>query len=360
MSRFHTLKIAAINKETQDSVSVSFEVPAELTSNFSYKAGQYLTMKLNVNGENINRSYSFCSSPYTGELMTIAVKKVDGGRASNFINDVLKVGDSIEIMEPNGNFHADFSASHQKHYLLFGGGSGVTPLFSILKSVMLLEPNSKVTLFYGNRDEQSIIFHQALKDLQAKYADRIKIVHVLNAATPSLPSYTGLFNRELVVKMLQEQTDSNFANAEVFICGPTPMMKETEAALGLLNIAKEKIHIEYFTEKSAEDKVAATIGTAASEPFEGKTKVKIIYDGNEAEFEVTEKEHILSAALDAGFDPPYSCMVAACCTCRAKLLSGNVVMDDRESLTDAEIEKGYVLTCQARAKSHGIVLNFDL
>lgn len=362
MSRFHVIPVSAVKNETADSVSVAFAVPAELAENFRYKPGQYLTLRLSVNGETINRSYSFCSAPIANEPHTIAVKKVTDGRASNFINSQLKVGDKIEIMEPMGNFFVDLNSNHQKHYLLFAGGSGITPVFSILKSVLIVEPNSRITLFYGNRDEASIIFHNELKNLLAANPSRLKIVHILNDAANPLANYSGLFDRQLVVRMLQEQTDSRFEQAEVFICGPTPMMKETEAALQLLNISKDNIHIEYFTEKSDEDKVAAEIGGSIKDapPFAGNTMVKIIYDGREAEFEVNEKEHILSAALDAGYDPPYSCMVAACCTCRAKLMSGNVIMDDRESLSDAEIEKGYVLTCQARPKSHGIVLNFDI
>ena len=174
--------------------------------------------------------------------------------------------------------------------------------------------------------------------------------------------YTGYVVKDMALKLLRENTNLNFKHAEFFICGPTPMMKEVESGLGVLGIPKDRTHIEYFTAKADEDKKAADVGASvvSEVPFTGKTKVKIIYDGNEVEFEVTEKETILHAALDAGYDPPYSCMVAACCTCRAKLISGKVEMDDRESLTDSEIAKGYVLTCQSHPKSNGIVLNYDL
>ncbi len=362
MSKFHKLKVSEVKNEIADAVSVSFEVPQSLKENFNYLPGQYTTLKLNIEGENVNRSYSFCSSPFTNEPLTIAVKRVTGGKGSNFINDNFKPGVEIEVMEPMGNFHSIISETNEKHYLLFGGGSGITPVMAILKSVLAKEPKSKVTLFYGNRNEESIIFKDKLEVLAEQYANRLKVVHVLDSPLGTWSSYLGPIAKEVALKLLRENTNLNFQHAEFFICGPTPMMKNVEEALSVLQIPKEKVHIEYFTAKADEDKKAADVGTTVESavPFTGKTKVKIIYDGNEREFEVSEKETILEAALDAGYDPPYSCMVAACCTCRAKLLSGKVEMDDRESLTDAEISRGYVLTCQSHPKSHGIVLNYDM
>lgn len=362
MSHFHKLKVASIKRETPDAVSVSFDVPSELKDKFKYIPGQYMTLRVPVGGQLHNRSYSFCSSPYKNELITIAVKEVAGGIVSTFINRTLAPGMELEVMEPMGNFHSPLTSTNAKHYILFGGGSGITPVFSILKSVLAAEPNSKVTLFYGNRDKQSIIFCDQLNALEIENPSRLKVVYILDKEEAGWLGHTGFIVKDKAIKLLQESTDMNFAHAEFFICGPTPMMKEVESALDSLYIPKEKTHIEYFTAKADEDKVAANVGGASvdSTPFTGKTKVKIIYDGNEVEFEVTEKETILTAALDAGYDPPYSCMVAACCTCRAKLVSGKVEMDDRESLTDAEISRGYVLTCQAHPKSNGIVLNYDM
>ena len=362
MSKFNIVKVQSVVSETPDAVSVSFEIPDSLLDGYQYKPGQYTTLRLKINGELVNRSYSFCSSPYAGEPMTIAVKKVEGGKGSNFINDVLKPGMDIEVMEPMGNFHSVLDANNEKLYVLFGGGSGITPLFSILKSVLIKEPKSKVVLFYGNRDTKSIIFRKQLDELAGKNPDRLKVVYILDKEEEGWAGYTGFVMKDMALRLLRENTNLNFQHAEFFICGPTPMMKEVEAAVAVLGVPKERTHIEYFTAKADEDKKAADVGaTVVSEvPFTGKTKVKIIYDGNEVEFDVTEKETILHAALDAGYDPPYSCMVAACCTCRAKLIAGKVEMDDRESLTDGEIAKGYVLTCQAHPKSNGIILNYDL
>ncbi len=362
MSKFHKLKVGEVKNEIADAVSVSFQVPAELKEAYNYKPGQYTTLKLVINGENVNRSYSFCSSPFAGEPLTIAVKRVAGGKGSNFINDNFKPGFELEVMEPMGNFHSPIDSSNAKQYVLFGGGSGITPVMAILKSVLLKEPQSKVVLFYGNRNQDSIIFKDKLESLKSQYPERLKVVHVLDAPESGWSGYSGLIVKDMALKLLRENTNLNFQHAEFFICGPTPMMKQVEEALNVLQIPKEKVHIEYFTAKADEDKQAADVGTATQSavPFTGKTTVKIIYDGNEHEFQVSEKETILEAALDAGYDPPYSCMVAACCTCRAKLVSGKVEMDDRESLTDAEISKGYVLTCQSHPKSHGIILNYDL
>lgn len=362
MSHFHSLKVSAVKRETPDAVSVSFDIPESLKPKFSYLPGQYLTLRLTVNGESINRSYSFCSSSYANEAPTIAVKQVEGGRASSYINQSLKVGDTVEVMEPMGNFHSPIDAQNETHYVLFGGGSGVTPVFSILKSVLLAEPKSKVTLFYGNRDTASIIFKSELEELAAKNPDRLKVVHILDKAEVAWNGYTGYIDQLMSAKLLSENVGNQFANTKFFICGPTPMMKAVETTLDTLGVRKDQVYIEYFTAKAEEDKVAANVGSVSEDttPFTGKTSVKLIYDGNEVEFEVSESENILAAALDAGYDPPYSCMVAACCTCRAKLVSGKVEMDDRESLTDAEIARGYVLTCQAHPKSNGIVLNFDI
>jgi ring-1,2-phenylacetyl-CoA epoxidase subunit PaaE len=362
MSKFHKLKVTEVKNEIADAVSVSFHVPDELKSSFNYLPGQYTTLKMTVNGQPVNRSYSFCSSPYLNEPITIAIKRVAGGVGSNYINDNFKPGIEIEVMEPMGKFTSPLDANNEKHYYLFGGGSGITPIISILKSVLVKEPKSKVTLFYGNRNEESVIFKDKLVELAAQHADRFKLVHIFDVPLNAAHPYSGYLVKEMALRLLRENTSLNFQNGEFFICGPTPMMKEAEAALEILGIPKDKVHIEYFTAKADEDKQAADVGTAgASEvPFTGKTKVTIIYDGNKKEFEVSEKETILEAALDAGYDPPYSCMVAACCTCRAKLISGKVEMDDRESLTDGEIAKGYVLTCQSHPKSHGIVLNYDM
>ncbi len=361
MSRFHSLKVSRVQRETPHAVSVSFELPSELSEAFRFEPGQYTTLRLEVAGEQLNRSYSFCSSPALKEPLTIAVKEVFQGKGSGFINRHLQEGMSIQLMEPMGNFHIPMSAANKRHYLLFAGGSGITPVFSILKSALAVEQESRVTLFYGNTSEEQIIFREAIQAIANKDS-RLKVVHVLDQQTAALQAEQGPMNKENVLALLRKHGVQNFSDAQCFVCGPAPMMKAVEEALELLMVPKERIHIEYFTAKAEEDKHAAAVGSAAvaEAPFTGKAKVTITYDGNTYSFDCKEKDTVLEAALEAGYDPPYSCMVAACCTCRAKLLSGRVEMDDRESLTDAEIARGYVLTCQSHPKTNEVVLNFDL
>jgi len=362
MSRYHSLAIKNITKETLDAVSITFEVPAESQANFQFIQGQYVTLRLPINGENVVRSYSICSSPFVVGSFSIGIKKVEGGKASGYLNDNLRVGDIIEVMEPNGRFYTALDPAHEKHYYLFGGGSGITPMFSIIKAVIEKEPKSKLTLFYGNRNEESIIFRRQLDSIAIQLPDQLKIVHVLSETAPGWTGYQGLMNKETNLKLIKENSDLHFQNAEFFICGPGVMMSEAKAALLELGVPTEKIHIEYFTAKENTEDAKPTESGTSDQPeiTSGKAKVKIKYDGNVVEFEMNVKHTVLDAALDAGYDPPYSCMVAACCTCRAKLVKGKVHMDDRESLTDSEINDGYVLTCQSHPRTEIIELDYDI
>jgi ring-1,2-phenylacetyl-CoA epoxidase subunit PaaE len=362
MSKFHTLKVLNVNQETADAVSVSLEVPAALQNDFKFIQGQYLTFRFMVNGEEVRRSYSICSCAQLNEPLTVAVKRVANGKASNYINSQLKAGDNVEVMAPLGKFYTPLSATNEKHYYLFAGGSGITPMMAILKSVLQVEPSSKVTLFYGNNNAASIIFRNQLDTLTAKHGDRLKVVHALMEAGEVATAYIGVMSKDLVLKMIRENTALRFQNAEFFICGPGIMMDNTKQALVELDMPKEKIHIEYFTAKeNNEDMKPEEVGSGdMPEITSGKAKVKIKYDGKEHEFMMDVRETVLEAALDAGYDPPYSCMVAACCTCRAKLLKGKVHMADRESLTDSEIKDGYVLTCQSHPRTAEVLLDYDI
>lgn len=358
MSRFHTLTVSRVQQETPDAVSVTLDVPNELKNTFGFQPGQYLTLRVMIDGQPINRSYSFCSSPATGEALTIGVKRVPGGKVSTYIYDQLKSGMTLDVMEPMGNFHIPLGQSTGRHFVLIGGGSGITPLLSILKSVLVLEPASRVTLLYGNRNRESVMFYSQLQDLAATSAGRLNIVHVWDDGQTAVK---GPMEASVISRLLDD-VSAPLTESEYFICGPSPMMKAAEQTLLSHSVPSEKIHIEYFTAKDDADKQAADVGVSVANepPFTGIAQVTLIYDGQEKQLQVSEKETILNAALDKGYDPPYSCMVAACCTCRAKLIQGKVEMDDRESLTDAEIAKGYVLTCQAHPKSAVITLNFDV
>jgi ring-1,2-phenylacetyl-CoA epoxidase subunit PaaE len=355
MARFHTLTVAEVRRETADCVSIVFDIPQAIKNEFNYTQGQYLTLKLNVNGEEIRRSYSLCSSPTADQELRIAVKKVTGGRGSSWLNDILKAGDHLEVMNPMGNFHSPIAASNKKQYALFAGGSGITPMLSILKTVLQSEPNSTIKLIYGNRDEASVIFKTQLDALAAQFPDRLSVIHILEqppAGTAAL--YTGLLTPEKVSALIENHIGLNLDN-EFFICGPSPMMENVKQVLTRLKIDTQRIHIEYFTAVEAAVKAAEKNGSTST-----LSTVKVILDGDEMEFDLSSNgQTILDVAHNAGMDVPFACKGGVCCTCRAKVLEGKVQMDQNFALTDDEVERGYTLTCQAHPLTERVVVSFD-
>lgn len=357
MAKFHPLKVTEITRETPDCVSVVFDVPAALKEEYRYLSGQYLTLKLNVNGEEIRRSYSLCSSPVTDNEYRVAIKKVKDGKGSTYVNDKLKPGETIEVMTPMGNFHSPLSASNKKHYVLFAGGSGITPMLSILKSVLSAEPMSRVSLIYGNRDEASTIFRAQLDELAVSHIDRLKVYHVLEQPKNGLPElYTGVLSVDKVKALIENHIGLNDDN-EYFICGPGPMMENVKNVLTNLKADPKKIHIEYFT-TVLEDVKKAEAASASSEKI--VSKVTIIMDGEELNIDLpSDGQVILDAALDGGLDAPYACKGAVCCTCRAKVMEGKVKMDMNYALSDEEVEQGYILTCQSHPVTERVVVDYD-
>lgn len=355
MARFHTLKVKDIRRETADAVSIAFDVPAQLQPEFQFKQGQYITIKLNVNGEELRRSYSICTSPYSEKELRVAVKEVQDGRASTLMNRSWKVGDMIEVMTPMGNFTSVLSGNNKKQYVLFAGGSGITPMMSILKSVLYIEKQSSITLVYANRDEESVIFKTELDKLAADNADRLKILNVYdNPKTAVSDLQKGLLTVERVKEIAAQYNLTK--GDEYFICGPGPMMENIKQALEGLNIVKEKIHIEYFS--AVADAVAKAEGVATGAAV--NAEITVIQYGFETHMKLnTEGLSILDAAIEAGVDAPFSCKGAVCCTCRAKVLEGKVKMDANFALTEAEVEDGYVLTCQAHPLTEKVVIDFD-
>ncbi|MGB0885032.1 MAG: 2Fe-2S iron-sulfur cluster-binding protein [Chitinophagales bacterium] len=368
MSKFHSLKIKDIKKETKDAVSISFDIPENLQSDYAYLPGQYVTLKVNVNGLTFNRSYSLCSNPYEGKEHRIAIKRVPGGKVSTYLTQMAVPGEMIEVMLPMGNFHTDLNKDAEKHYYLFGAGSGITPLFSILKAVLSDEPKSKVTLVYGNYNSDAVIFKDELNVLASTHSDRFNLIHVFDKpekkggflgfgkkVVEELAFEEGQINQARVRKVLLGQ---NLVAAEFYTCGPTGMMKAVESALTELNIDKEKINVEYFTEKEDEDKVAINVGEA-EENYDGNTEISVRCDGSDYSFSMKGKETILDASSKNNVDPPFACMVGACTTCRCKLNEGSVEMGDCEALTPREIEQGYILSCQAKPTSSIVSVDFD-
>lgn len=353
MARFHTLKVKDIRRETADAVSVAFEIPPQQQPEFLFRQGQYITLKLKVNGEELRRSYSLCTSPYSEKELRVAVKEVSGGRVSTHVNRNLKVGDSIEVMTPMGQFYSVLSGNNKKNYVLFAGGSGITPMMSILKSVLYVEKQSQVTLVYANRNEDSTIFKAEI-DKIAEGNGNLRVVYVFDEPKGEIPALQkGIMTKEKALALSQSM-DLLKAD-EYFICGPGPMMENVKATLEDCKIAKEKIHIEYFT--SVIDAVEKAENTSGGNV---KASVKVIQYGIETDFELDTKGiSILDAAMEAGVDAPFSCKGAVCCTCRAKVLEGKVRMDANFALTDAEVAEGFVLTCQAHPLTETVVVDYD-
>ncbi|MCE2772318.1 MAG: FAD-binding oxidoreductase [Bacteroidetes bacterium] len=356
MARFHTLQVKDIQRETADCVSIAMDIPTTLASEFQYKQGQYLTFKVKVNGEELRRSYSLCSSPLTDNELRVAVKKVAGGRVSTWMNDVLKEGDALEVMMPMGNFYSDMNAANAKHYQLFAGGSGITPMFSIIKTVLKSEPNSRITLYYANRDEASTIFKSQLDALQSSNSNRLSIHYIYdNAPTGHAALYCGMMDVSKVTALIENHGDLT-GNCEYFICGPGPMMENVKNVLSQLKIDSKKVHIEYFTA------VEEAVKKAEAASSDGKviSKVTIIMDGQELNIDLSsDGPTILDVAIENDLDAPFACKGAVCCTCRAKVLEGQMSMDANYALSEEEIEQGYVLTCQAHPATERVVVSYD-
>lgn len=353
MAKFHKLKISDIRKETADCVSVAFDVPADLKGEYKFIQGQYLTFKLFLNGEEIRRSYSICSSPLENE-MRVAVKKVAGGKGSNFINDQVKVGDEMEVMTPMGSFHSPMSSVHKKNYVLFAGGSGITPMLSIVKTVLQSEPGSSLQLFYGNLNEESTVFRNELNGLAEKNPARFKIYHILDKPASSIPDlHKGMMTEEKVKELLSAYVNLKLDN-EFFICGPKPMMDNVKKVLEDQKVEKSRIHIEYFT--SAIDAPEKTV--SASEKI--ISQVTIVQYGIETTFELASTgKAILDAAIEHGVDAPFACKGAVCATCRGKVIEGKVHMNKNFALTDSEVAEGYILTCQSHPITPVVKVDYD-
>ncbi len=353
MSKFHSLKVIDVVRETADAVSVAFEVPANLKQDYKYKQGQYLTLKFNIKGEELRRSYSICSSPVDENELRVAIKKVKDGRASTYINDNLKIGDMVEVMIPMGNFFTEMNAVNKKNYVLFGGGSGITPMLSILKTVLKSEPNSRITLFYGNNDESSIIFKKQIEQLSVVNSDRLNVVHVLNTPPEGHPEkLKGMMTKEKNIELVKDYVDVSLDN-EYFICGPGLMMENVVNALKELKINETKVHIEYFTAPVNADEIKPSGNTAKG------ASATIIIDGDEHPVVLEENETILEAAIRIGLDAPYACQGGSCCTCRALLQEGKVEMAVNYALSASEVKQGFILTCQSRPTTDKVVVNYD-
>ncbi|MDQ3019675.1 MAG: 2Fe-2S iron-sulfur cluster-binding protein [Bacteroidota bacterium] len=351
----YPLKVKKIHKLTKEAVAIYFDIPETLKEIFKYTQGQFLSLQIEINKQKYRREYSLCSSPYTDKDHIIASKIIGNGVVSNYLYHNLKEGDTLEVYPPQGKFFTELNPANEKTYVLIGGGSGITPLLSILKSVLTVEPKSKVILYYGNASEDSIIFENELTELQLKSSDRLKIYITLAESNNEWVGLRGIINKIDLLKIVNDNLSDKIKDAEYFICGPTEMMEIVKQSLLENNIDQKKIHIEYFTAPVHHEEYIPE-GEESDEVKE--REVEIILDGNEYKISVPPDMGILDAAINADLDPPYSCKAGICTTCRAKLYSGKVKMDEREGLSDSEIEEGYILTCQSHPLTDNVKLEY--
>ncbi len=381
---FHTLRVRAVEPDTAEAVIVAFDVPPELRATFGFTQGQYLTLRKQIAGQDLRRSYSICAGVDDGELR-VGVRKVRGGVFSNWINEQLRPDDTIAVMAPQGRFFVPLDAALRRHHLGIAGGSGITPILSIMKTVLAREPASRFTLIYGNRTLQSTMFKEELEDLKNRHLTRLALHHVFSdeqtgadgphvakllppegaksglgaARRPDLPLNMGVLDRAKIAEFLATVVPAAGV-AEAYVCGPFQMNDEAEAALLAAGVAEQRVHIERFgVQLPAGQAVGAVIHEA--QPGDAETaRIVLIRDGLTREFGFTKDQaSLLDAASAAGLEVPFSCTSGVCGTCRAKCIEGRVRMERNFALDKAEVAAGFVLTCQSHPLTERVVLSFD-
>jgi ring-1,2-phenylacetyl-CoA epoxidase subunit PaaE len=353
---FHSLRVAEVRKEISDAVSVRFDVPTELADVFRFKPGQHLTLKADIDGEEVRRNYSICVAPDDGELR-VAIKRVNSGVFSNWANESLQVGDTLDIMQPHGSFTWAFSPERAATYVGFAGGSGITPVLSLVKTGLAAEPTSRFVLFYGNRNTRSIMFLEQIAALKDRYMDRLQVYHVLEEEEGEFELLNGRLDADKLSALIGPVIDTETVDA-AFICGPGPMMDAVEAALRSAGVAEERILIERFQvgELSEARKQAAR---ELEQKANGR-RIKVVIDGRRRVLDYSaDRGSILENARAAGMPAPFACKAGVCATCRAKVTAGKVEMIQNFGLTRDDLAQGYVLTCQAIPLTDDVGLDFD-
>jgi ring-1,2-phenylacetyl-CoA epoxidase subunit PaaE len=352
--RFHRLAVNDLRREASDAVSMTFTIPPDLTDDYSFAPGQYLTLRTTMDGEEVRRSYSICSGPDDGELR-IAVKKVDGGAFSNWAADELKAGDQLDVMTPTGRFGIAHAPDQARVHVGFAAGSGITPILSIARGVLAREPGSRFFLFYGNRSAGGMLFREQLEELKDRFLQRFSVFHVISGEEQDIPILQGRLDGEKVRVLLRSLVPAASVD-HVFICGPTGMSEDIEATCREIGIAEDRIHVERFVSEFGGKPRARKMIEASAPP---KAMASLTIDGKRREVPVAEDESILDAALRAGMDLPFACKGGMCSTCRAKLVEGEAQMEVNYSLEPWELKAGFILTCQARPVSDKVVVDYD-
>jgi ring-1,2-phenylacetyl-CoA epoxidase subunit PaaE len=353
-ARFHRLTVADVRRETPDAISVSFAVPPELIDAYRFDPGQYLTLRVTIGGEEVRRSYSICTAPEDGELR-IGIRRIEGGAFSTWAHDHLRPGAVIDVMTPTGRFGSRPRPDRARTLAAFAAGSGITPVMSILRAVLAREPDSHFFLFYGNRRTDRIMFREELGELKDRYPARLSVLHILSQESQELPVLNGRLDEGKVRLLLRHAVPAETID-EFLICGPIGMSEGVQAALAGLGVPAERIHVERFASQNAGRPQPRVIPAA---PERAICTATLIAEGQRREVPVAEGEAVLDAALRAGLDLPYACKGGMCCTCRARLIEGNVKMAVNYSLQPWELEAGYILTCQSRPQTAHVVIDYD-
>ncbi|MCP5406840.1 MAG: phenylacetate-CoA oxygenase/reductase subunit PaaK [Chromatiaceae bacterium] len=358
---FYELTIAEVKPETDTAIRVTFDVPNDLRDKFRFIQGQFLTLKATIDGEDLRRSYSICSGINDGH-MRVGIKRVKGGRFSNYANDHFKAGDSVEVMPPRGSFYTELNPANEKHYMCLAAGSGITPILSIIKSILSVEPNSRVSLIYGNRRSSSVMFRDELSFIKNRYMTRFQWINIMNEEDQGAELLNGVIDNRKGYQLAKHKLIDIRSTDEAFICGPQAMMSEVSRGFRIEGLKDSQIHYELFASSSDDsrtmlDKVQQRIAEYGEER---QSKVTVIADGRGIDFELaTVGENILDAGLHNGLELPYACKAGVCSTCKAKLVKGRVDMDITHGLEPEEVEQGYILTCQAHPLSDEVVVDFD-
>ena len=350
--RFHRLRICEVRRETPECVSLAFDVPAELAAEYRFVQGQHLNLRATLDGEEVRRSYSICSGVDDGELR-VAVKKVPGGRFSAWVNERLAVGDEIDVMTPEGRFFTPLDPGRSRHYLAFAAGSGITPVLSLIRTVLAREPASRFTLVYGNRRLASTMFHEALWELKDRYLARFAIYNVFSREGQEVELFNGRIDAAKARAFLEALVPADGID-EAFVCGPASMIDEVEGALLGCGVPREHVHVERF----------GVPGAAAAAPVDdaeaAEARLTLVVDGVRREIDFHRGQHsILDAGRAAGIDLPFSCKGGMCSTCRARIVEGEVKMAKNFALEPHEVAAGFVLTCQSYPLTERVVISFD-
>ncbi|MDW5445071.1 1,2-phenylacetyl-CoA epoxidase subunit PaaE [Polaromonas sp. SM01] len=370
MSYFHPLTITRVTPEAAGAVAISFAIPSDLREVFRFQPGQFLTLKATLGTESVRRSYSICSSTQrlaAQHEIEVGIKPVEGGIFSNWATR-LQAGDTLDVMPPEGRFTPRLTGA--RHRVGWAAGSGITPLLSIISSTLASEPDSRFTLVYGNQHINTILFNEALQDLKDRYPARLTLVHVFSRQAQEVALFNGRLDEAKVGELLARLVPADSID-ETFVCGPEAMIEACELALRAAGVPRERIHAERFT-TGARSPIATKFIAASAHGIRaggqngsinteesGAIRLSVQLDGKSHELRMHADERVLDVALAAGLDLPYSCKGGVCCTCRAKVIEGRVHMEKNFTLEDWEVQKGFVLSCQARPLSDSLSISYD-